>query len=373
MTKHSVLVVGGGPAGTATALSLMQSARCAKISLDVTLICAPESPRLLIGETIPPAASAYLSELNVAHILEQGGHLSCPGSISVWGNDKPGFNDFFFMPQGQGYHLNRRRFNQQLQDECSISGVNVLVNTKLKKLIQQGNGYLVELDSKESEALTYFDFIVDASGHHGAVIRHLDIAKNQLDRVISICAFFDLAEQPESLAHTLVSSDPLGWWYGTQIPDKRALISLCTDEEELKRHQLASPENWYQALLANHWFFAQCCQQFAQLDFTHLELHIHPSPSGILSNVVGETWLAVGDAASCYDSISSAGITKALYHGNLAGKAITDYFENKSRLSLLTYQLQVFADFRAYYALQQDHYRTETRYAQCGFWQRRRR
>ena len=72
------------------------------------------------------------------------------------------------------------------------------------------------------------------------------------------------------------------------------------------------------------------------------------APSAILSKVIGENWLAVGDAASSYDSISSAGITKALQQGLQAGQALAKYYNDDVFDDLLSYEDSVFSAFNQY-------------------------
>jgi flavin-dependent dehydrogenase len=87
--------------------------------------------------------------------------------------------------------------------------------------------------------------------------------------------------------------------------------------------------------------------------------------------VVGSNWLAVGDAASSYDSMTSAGITKALLHAHQAGQAAAAWSTESNETGLRDYQDQVFADFNHYMRLHQRHYRNETRFPGSRFWRNR--
>jgi len=100
-------------------------------------------------------------------------------------------------------------------------------------------------------------------------------------------------------------------------------------------------------------------------------IDLRVAPSAILSCVIGKNWLAVGDAASSYDSITSAGITKALQQGLAAGKAIVQlYIENKED-ALKAYQQDIFKAFNEYLRLHQTLYHTEQRFPESRFWHRR--
>ena len=95
------------------------------------------------------------------------------------------------------------------------------------------------------------------------------------------------------------------------------------------------------------------------------------APSSILSAVIGERWLAVGDAASCYDPISAAGITKALMQGEKAGKAVATLMIKGTDDELKNYQTGTFNDFTAFARMRAMHYDNEKRFKDAPFWRRR--
>ncbi|WMN61743.1 tryptophan 7-halogenase (plasmid) [Pseudoalteromonas xiamenensis] len=366
----SIGIVGGGPAGCATALALQKQFASSSEKAEITLITAPDSGTPKIGETVPPAASSYLRELDLESLLSEEFHLRCPGSLSQWGDESVGYNDFFITPIGQGFHLDRTLFDKNLLSACFKRGVTVVENTKVTAIKQSDRTISLncepELDKHE------FDFIVDASGQHRVVTRSLSVANNLFDRVVSVCAFVELESNSSAPAHTIVSSDEYGWWYAARLPNNRAILSFNTDADELKQRRLNSNEKWYHAFCNNQWFYTQCCEQFNQAIPSPRVLFVRTAPSSILSAVIGDNWLAVGDAASSYDSISSAGITKSLKQGIRAAKAILNWVDNPNKASLSAYQALVFQDFNEFIKLHQLHYDSGAhRFPNSAFWQRR--
>jgi len=96
------------------------------------------------------------------------------------------------------------------------------------------------------------------------------------------------------------------------------------------------------------------------------------APSAILSRVVGERWLAVGDAACAYDPLSAQGVVKALCDGEAAADAIAGVLAGAGEAPLLAYQDGMFARFRDYLRLRRRLYRIERRWLQAPFWRNRR-
>jgi flavin-dependent dehydrogenase len=309
----------------------------------------------------------------VVDLLNEQQHIYCPGSISIWGQEQPGFNDFFYTPVGKGYHLDRDTFNQSLMLAAESSGARLMRDTKLSSIEQteETKQLKLTLETADDTIIKYADFVIDATGIQAKVARSLGVARNQYDAVISACAIYPLDAQTSKAAYTLVNAVENGWWYGTQLPNNKALISFCSDTETLKKTNASDPKYWYQLLLTSDWFYQSCCDQFDTKLQQPTDIDLRLAPSAILSCVIGNNWLAVGDAASSYDSITSAGITKALQQGLAAGNAIVQLLTENNEDALKTYQQDIFNAFNEYLKLHQTLYHTEQRFSESQFWQRR--
>jgi flavin-dependent dehydrogenase len=364
------LILGGGPAACATALGLREELPGAAPEVSLWF-AAPKPERPAIGETVPPAATPALAGLGLSGLLQQYPHLPCPGSVSVWGDERPGHNDFLLQPVGKGYHLDRAAFDARLRESTGKCNCRMESGWRLRRVRALAPGYeLLFHDGRNSRRETV-DFVVDASGIGAAFSRRIGIARNTLDEVIALCAVLPIDHRGQP-AHTLIQAVDLGWWYGARLPGNRAIVSFTTDADTLKKRSLAKPANWYRAWLASGWFAAQCRHRFGAPLSRPATLHPRPLPSSILSAVVGTDWLAVGDAASSYDAMTSAGITKALLHGRAAGQALARYLAGDGGAALQGYQDRVFSDFNTYLGLHQRYYRAEKRFPEAGFWRRRR-
>src|SRR6187549_1177938 len=105
--RFQVAVVGGGPAGAATALALRRRGVA-----DVLLVEAGDYRGVRFGESVPPDLRLPLDALGLWTSFVAQGHEPCLGSCSVWGSAQPGYNDFLFNPHGHGWHLDRARFDR---------------------------------------------------------------------------------------------------------------------------------------------------------------------------------------------------------------------------------------------------------------------
>jgi flavin-dependent dehydrogenase len=98
---------------------------------------------------------------------------------------------------------------------------------------------------------------------------------------------------------------------------------------------------------------------------------VHAAHTHRLERVTGDAWLAVGDAATTFDPLSSQGILKSLRSGVLASYAVCDYFKG-SASGLEKYAALIAREFLDYMTARADFYGREGRWQNSPFWRRRR-
>ncbi|HKJ03288.1 MAG TPA: hypothetical protein VJ997_12560, partial [Longimicrobiales bacterium] len=166
--------------------------------------------------------------------------------------------------------------------------------------------------------------------------------------------------------YTLVEATEHGWWYAARLPRNRLIVSFTSDPGTLRRERLHSAGRWAEALAGGTRLVGPAVGDALAAGVPALVTRA--APVMILSAVVGPGWMAVGDAASCWDPLGSAGITKALMHGVAAGEAIADGLDSGFPTGLAAYQDRVFADFTEHVKLRYRLYGSELRWPGSGFW-----
>lgn len=124
--RHDVVVVGAGPAGSATALRLTHHGIGR-----VLLANAGGFDGFRIGESIPPDTGLLLDELGLLPGFLAQCHERCLGSCSSWGDDALGYNDFVTNPYGNGWHLDRSRFDAFLAHQAAERGARLELGWRL--------------------------------------------------------------------------------------------------------------------------------------------------------------------------------------------------------------------------------------------------
>ena len=120
--RIDIVVVGGGPAGSAAATML------ARQGWQVVLLERETFPRDHVGESLLPASIPILEELGVLPAVEAQGYLKKLGATMVWGGDKEPWSWFFGETNRRyphSYQVWRPTFDQLLLDNAAANGVEV--------------------------------------------------------------------------------------------------------------------------------------------------------------------------------------------------------------------------------------------------------
>jgi flavin-dependent dehydrogenase len=357
-----VVVLGGGPAGCATALALARRG--------ITRVLVVEAGRyeaVRIGESIPPDTRVVLHDLGVWKDFQNEGHEPCLGSCSSWGADELGYNDFLFNPLGNGWHLDRRRFDAFLARKAAEQGAALCVGTRFEACERVGEGFRLRLrgDDRQTRVIDA-RFVVDATGMRASFARSMGASRQFLDQLLCITAYFELCGSATFSKLTLLEAVEHGWWYAARLPDRRLAVAFASDPEIIKRNALRRRDDWLRHLAqTNH-----VAAELASCSLVEDSQIICAAPSFLLDRAAGDRWLAVGDAAAAYDPISSQGIYKALADGARAGEIIAACLRG-SDTGLGDYQSSIAARFQQYLASRNYFYGLEQRWPASAFWNRR--
>lgn len=359
MNKYSVVIIGGGPAGCACAIALAQ-----KGIRNVLILEAGNYDKFVIGESISPDSTNLLKKLNVYADFLQEGHLPCYGTCSYWGDDRRGYNDTVLSPYGHGWHLDRNKFNLFLSNKAQQEGALLETNSVYQSHERKASGvtqvkYLN--NGKLEQVLT--DIIVDASGFKGVVAQENGSQKLQDKSLICVSRRFQLAKGNTVSSLTRIEAVENGWWYGAKLPSDQMLIAFYTNKEELNQSSMHDTSTW----MENVQKAPSIIEGVALGEAIDNNIIGHYAPSYCLDKVVGDNWLAIGDAASAYDPITSRGIFKSLTHACFAAEVISHMLLG-NRFAAKDFEKFVKDNFTSYLDERVHYYQLEKRWSQHPFW-----
>lgn len=370
---YDVVIIGGGPAGCAAAIALRRH----RPSLRVAIIekQATTGRPLHIGETLPPASVGLLRQLDLWSGFRQQGFRPAHGTRCCWGSNAAQGNDYLFQALGQGWHLDRRRFDRWLIEQARERGVDDLAPCTLSSAPvydeSDGGHWRIRLRDDGAKQIGA-RFLIDATGRSAVLARQLGAKRRAHDRLVAYYVYLPATASIDTA--TWVEAVEAGWWYSAPLPDGRIIIALMSDSDIGRRGRFNQARSW--------------CAQLAASDRTRRrvadsadepEIQVAAAHSQSLDRCAGRRWLAVSDAACCFDPLSSLGLFKALRNGLLAAWAIGDVFDHcynnrhpgPIHPALRKYQALIRSEFEHYQHTRKRYYDMEQRFDRHPFWRRR--
>ncbi|MCB4767728.1 tryptophan 7-halogenase [Ancylobacter sp. Lp-2] len=286
-----VIVVGGGPAGSAAAIS------CAARGLRVRLYEREPQERHRPGETLHPGVEPLLGQLGVADRLAQvTGARHCGTWIETDGVRRfEAFGGDAAAPW-RGFQVWRADFDALLLERARALGVDVRLGCAPTGLLANGND-VGGVRTKDGDVASHV--VVDATGAARWLARALDI--DSTPRSPQLIARYGYVEGscPARDDAPLLVSNALGWTWTARVRPgvyqwtRVRLGSAATagdgPPEELRNLAALGPVRG--------------------ADVTWR----------IASRTAGPGWFMVGDAAATLDPTSSHGVLKGLMSGMMAG------------------------------------------------------
>jgi flavin-dependent dehydrogenase len=362
ISAFDVAILGGGPAGTAAALSLKQ----VDAGLRVLLVEATAYRTARPGETLAPGGQALLTGLGCWERFRAEGFVESHGTAASWGSDAVHRNEFLLSVRGSGWNLDRRRFDAMLADCASDAGVLVQREARYVAAKREAGVWRVQIGS--DQGLNWIDarFVIDSTGRKARFAVGQGAQLCRQDRLVGISVTYrcDIT-YPLVDGETLVEADRDGWWYSALLPDSRLLVAWMSDADLIHAARLRDADAWRAHL-------GRSGPTRARVQGGTLEgpPQLWAAGTQYLATPQGDAWVAAGDAACAWDPLSSAGILKALRTGRLAAFVALDAMQGRPDAAE-RYTRIVRGEHAAYLEERTRFYSLEGRWRDAPFWRRR--
>lgn len=357
-----VLIIGAGPAGSIAALNLAPFR-------SVIMVDRLSEPIPRIGESLPSAARPLLADMGLLEEFESQNHYPYYGNQFNWGTNSSIETDFLRDLNGHGWHLNRPHFEKLLRKTARNRGARIISPAKVTSLEQYENCWKVNLLEEKGSFSITAKALIDASGRTAPIARQIGAKRVIIDRLV--CGWVIVDDKSELVGLSYIEAVPSGWWYTAPIPNKRRIISFHTDSDLEEAVSARDPKQ----LIMNVSKTQGLAQIIGNCDLQYQYIYNNgytAANSAVLTSCVGNAWLATGDAALCFDPISSQGLFNAIYTGLASAEAINRYLDGYEE-ALVEYKEIISDIWIAYQKNLNQCYALQRKWSNFLFWSRRKR
>ncbi|MEO8011830.1 MAG: NAD(P)/FAD-dependent oxidoreductase [Dokdonella sp.] len=313
-----VLVVGGGPGGSAAATVLAQK------GWSVLQVEKEQHPRFHIGESLLPCNLPILQRLGV---LEKTGALGVIKRGADFPTDGDGYQTFDFAralgdSPAYAFQVKREDFDHMLFENARVNGVDAREQITVESVECTGiDGIRAKARDVAGQPMTIVArYVVDASGRDTLLGNALKLKrKNQRHQSAAIFAHFrDVEQRPgDDAGNVSIYRFDHGWCWFIPLPGGVMSVGCVCRPDYLKQRRVGS-EQFLHDTIAQMPQAHRRMQAAVRVDV----VRVTGNYSYACSRMAGPGWIMVGDAWAFIDPVFSSGVFLAMHSGTHAADLV---------------------------------------------------
>lgn len=357
-----VLIVGGGPCGSAAALALGLHT-----THRVGIIEGTHFESVRVGETTTSSLRPILAYLHASAVVDEAGcSIPAYATEAAWGSAAVQFRDTLFSGRGDNIVFDRPSLDETLAALCELQGCRVMRGAWLRGVKREADGWEISCTQDSAIERIHARQVIDATGRRTAFARRVGDSPVAIDRLVAVVAHVECWASNLIPQGTLVEAVEDGWWYSCPLPRGRHVIAFLTDADLLARTGMPDSYAFW-----SHLEGAITIRERVAVQSTRPKPRVHLAGSQFLRRPCGPAWVAAGDAAIATDPLSSIGIGHAMCSGIQAARIAAERLLGRSEHLSASYPADVERHLREFLVRRTALYGLERRWPRSPFWRRR--
>jgi FADH2 O2-dependent halogenase len=324
---NDVIIIGGGPAGSALGCYLSM------MGISNMIIEGANFPRAHVGESMVTSSTRVLKEIGMLPIMEREGFVKKYGASWHPPTGKEFAIEFREFPQkgvdqDYTYHVDRSKFDLLMLKHAEELGTKVYQGVRVQRVLFDGDwarGVRVKIGDTEVDLEC--KVLVDASGRSTLLGNQLKLKqKDPIFNQYAVHAWFkdlDKGDGPTAdFIHIYFLPVERGWVW--QIPITEEITSVgVVAERDVFRESTLDIEAYFNKYTRTNVDLARTMSPAVRIN----DFKTEGDYSYCMDKFVGNGYMMIGDAARFVDPIFSSGVSIALYGAKYAANQIVKAFE----------------------------------------------
>jgi flavin-dependent dehydrogenase len=320
-----VIVVGGGPAGSAAAAWLARAGR------RVILFERDQFPRFHIGESLLASVNDVLGAIGAESLVRQAGFPQKWGATFMSADGRIERHADFGVAPGvrapQTWQVPRATFDELLLRHAASSGADVRERHRVLDVSFDDDGVTASVQSVEGGPrlrAVRAQAIIDASGRGALLSRKFGLRVDE-PRLANIAVFSHYSGVPRQQGRRagdirIVTRDDLGWCWLIPISDELVSVGVVLPQAAAQTLQALEHGALLERVIAETPAVARLLAGARR----EWPVRVEKDFSFWSRAYAGDRWVLTGDAGSFLDPVFSTGVAAALESGLEAAKAVAD-------------------------------------------------
>lgn len=315
--SYDIVVIGAGPAGSASAAILNNA------GFDVAVIEKTKFPRFVIGESLLPVCNDVLREAGLFDRVAAQGYQVKNGAVFLRGDERCeyDFSDQFTAGSTWTWQVPRAEFDNVLVEGIREQGVPVFFEHGVVD-VEVGSAPRVVVETPDGERREVScRFIVDASGYGRVLPRLLDLDKPSTQSLRkSLFGHFTGETRPAGADENRIwiVVHPLGaWLWVIPFSDGRTSFGAVAEPEFYEQFP-DDPEACLREIINT---CPNASSRLANAELQFGPMAIQGYSCGV-KQLFGEGYCLVGNATEFLDPVFSSGVSLALQSASRASNTL---------------------------------------------------